>query len=121
MLYSRKTFTVTKWTARILSSLILIIGLPFYFGYGNPLPFMNPEYSFFDNMWLIIFPIMFTGLVLGWKFEKTGGWVITASVSFGLIVGLILQQGMIYHMLIPLIPGVLYIVAGSMKKQLRLF
>jgi len=40
-----KNYKFLKWSTRILALVIIIFGLPFYFGYGNPLPFLNPEYS----------------------------------------------------------------------------
>jgi hypothetical protein len=30
----------------------MIFALPFYFGYGNPLPFINQDYTLWDNYWL---------------------------------------------------------------------
>ena len=54
-----KQLKIVQWTARIISLSVLLFGLPFYFGYGNPLPFINPAYTLWDNVWLCVFPLMF--------------------------------------------------------------
>jgi hypothetical protein len=114
-----KTQTLIKWVARILALLIILFGLPFYFGYGNPLPFINSNYTLWDNLWLTIFPLMFIGLGLGWKFEKLGGYLITISISIGLLMGLIIYGNLVLHMLVPLIDGILYLLAGYSKSKLK--
>jgi hypothetical protein len=106
-----------RWTARILALAFLLFGLPFYFGYGNPLPFINPDYSFLDNAWLSIFPLMFIGLGVGWKYEKIGGYLITIPLTLGLIMTIIIAKELTVHMLIPFVVGVLYLLVGYSKKS----
>jgi len=48
----------------------LVLGLPFYSGYGNPLPFVNPDYTWIENFGLALVPFVFIGLALGWKYKK---------------------------------------------------
>jgi hypothetical protein len=117
MKLTTKKLKILRWTARILAVATLLFGLPFYFGYGNPLPFINPEYTLWDNMWLSIFPLMFLGLALGWKFEKTGGYLISIPLVIGLLAGLIMQGEFIGFMCVPLVIGILYLIAGYSKKQ----
>ncbi|MBU1151826.1 hypothetical protein KJ632_03295 [Patescibacteria group bacterium] len=109
---SKKTHTVIKWLSIILSIALLAFGLPFYFGYGNPLPFINPDYTLWDNIWLTIFPIMFIGLAFGCKWQKLGGWLVTVSVGAGLLLGLLIEGELVFHMLVPLSVGVLFLFAG---------
>jgi hypothetical protein len=116
MKLSKKRNTQIKWTARILSLAILIFGLPFYFGYGNPLPFINPDYSVWDNIWLTVFPFMFVGLALGWKFEKFGGYLVTVPIVIGFFLGLIVEKDLSIHMFVPLIAGTLYLFSGYSKE-----
>lgn len=115
MKLSKKQIRVTRWTARILAVFTLLFSLPFYFGYGNPLPFINPEYGVWDNMWLSIFPLMFLGLALGWKYEKAGGYLISIPLIIGLIAGVIMEGEFIGFMCVPLAVGILYLVAGYSK------
>ncbi len=90
----------------------MAFGLPFYFGYGNPLPFVDPEYSLWDNLSLTVFPLMFIGLGLGWKYEKLGGYFIVVPVAVLLIAGTIIHSELITFMLVPLIVGILYLILG---------
>ena len=104
-----------RWIARISASIVVLFGLPFYFGYGNPLPFVNPIHSIMDNLWLTVFPLMFIGLILGWKFEKIGGYLVVAPITVGLVLNLLIYKELTYYMLIPLVIGVLYLTAGYGK------
>jgi len=105
-----------KWTARVLALGILIFALPFYFGYGNPLPFAKPDYSLWENVALAMAPLVFFGLALGWKYPKAGGWLIIISIAIGLIVGLATEANLSINLLVPIIPGILYLVDGYNRR-----
>lgn len=105
-----------KWSARILALAILLFGLPFYFGYGNPLPFIDPNYTLWDNLWLSVFPLMFLGLALGLFFQRVGGYLIVIPVALGLIFGLISQGEIVWHMIVPLACGALFLAVGYAKR-----
>jgi len=62
---TNKTLNIIRWTARIIALLTLLVGVPLYFAYGNPFPFADSNYDFFDNLWRVVFPLMFIGLALG--------------------------------------------------------
>ena len=95
---------------------IILFGLPFYFGYGNPLPFINPNYKFNDNLWLSIFPLVFIGLALGWKNEKIGGLLITIPILLGFILSITIGEGLGGPMIVPFIIGILYLIVGYKNK-----
>ncbi len=96
---------------------ILIFALPFYFGYGNPLPFAKADYSLWENVALAMMPLVFIGLALGWKYPKVGGWLIIISIVIGLIVGLLTEANISVNLAVPLIPGILYLIDGYKKYQ----
>lgn len=108
-----------KWSARIIAMGILIFALPFYFGYGNPLPFAKPDYSIWENIALAMMPLVFIGLALGWKYPKIGGWLIVASILIGFIVGLLTEANFSINLLVPVIPGILYLIAGYNKYETK--
>ena len=110
-----RTVKIIRWIARIASVLVIVLGLPFYFGYGNPIPFIEPSYTFMDNLWLTILPLMFIGLGIGWKNEKIGGYLVTAPIFIGLLVSFIIQGEMLTLMLFPLIVGMLYLTVYYRK------
>ena len=91
---------------------ILIFALPFYFGYGNPLPFAKADYSLWENVALAMMPLVFIGLALGWKYPKVGGWLIVAAVATGFAVGFLTEANLSANLAVPLIPGILYLIDG---------
>lgn len=101
-----------KWIGRILALVILIFVLPFYFGYGNPLPFINSNYSLWENVALLMMPLIFIGLILGWKYSKIGGWLIISPLIIGLLVGLLTGANLSIFMALPIIPAILYLIVG---------
>ncbi|MFA5644525.1 MAG: hypothetical protein WC928_03305 [Patescibacteria group bacterium] len=105
-----------KWSARILALGILLFALPFYFGYGNPLPFAKPDYSLWENIALIMMPLVFIGLILGWKYAKIGGWLVVVSIIVGFVVGILTEASLSPSLAIPLIPGILYLISGYKNK-----
>jgi len=115
---NEKKFQIIRWTARVIAAIVILFGLPFYFGYGNPLPFINPSYSFWDNTWLTIFPLMFLGLALGFFKEKIGGYFASIPLAFGLIIGIFLERELLWFMLFPLIAGIIFIYL-SYKSPLK--
>ena len=112
MTLGSKRIGAIRWTARIIALAVLLFGLPFYFGYGNPLPFIDPNYTLWDNVWLSIFPLMFLGLGLGWRYEKAGGYLAAVPLGLGLVLGLVLEGELVIHMLVPFSGGILFIMAG---------
>lgn len=104
-----------KWTVRIISLMLLIFALPFYFGYGNPLPFVNPNYSLWENVSLTMLPLIFIGLALGWKYEKLAGFLIIISTLIIFLLGIITGSNLSANLLVPLIPGILYLIVGYKK------
>jgi hypothetical protein len=116
MEHDKKQINISRWFARIIALAVLLLGLPFYFGYGNPLPFASSDYSLWDNIALAMYPLIFIGLGLGWKFEKIGGYLVTVPVIIGLVLGLTAEAEFSMNMLLPLIAGALYLVSGYRKE-----
>lgn len=106
-----------SWIARITGAAIVVLFLPFYFGYGNPLPFLNPDYTLYDNVWLTAFPFVFVGLALGWLYPRLGGAMVVLAVLVGETVSLLTGYGLVLHMLVPLVVGVLFIVSAWKKNK----
>ena len=108
-----------KWSASIIALIIILFGLPFYFGYGNPLPFINSDYSLWKNIVLVMNPLIFIGLALGWKYEKIAGYLIVFALVIGLLIGVIAKIGFSINMVIAIIPGILYLIAGYNKNETK--
>lgn len=106
-----------SWAARISGTLIVVLFLPFYFGYGNPLPFLKPGYTFYDNVWLSAFPFVFIGLILGWRYPRLGGSMVVLAVLAGETVSLLTGHGLVLHMFVPLVVGGLFVFSGEKKNS----
>lgn len=104
-----------RWIARIAGAAIVVFFLPFYFGYGNPLPFLNPDYTAHDNAWLTAFPFVFIGLILAWRYPMVGGYVVVLAILAAQTVTFITGYGLVLYMLVPLVVGVLFIVSARNK------
>lgn len=101
-----------KWFSRIIALIILLFSLPFYFGYGNPLPFIDPNYSLWENVALLAMPLVLIGLALGWKYPKAGGYLIVIPIIIGFIVGIFTEANFSINLFAPLVPGILYLIDG---------
>jgi hypothetical protein len=108
---------IIKWTARILSLLVLIFTLPFYFGYGNPLPFSNSNLSIWENITLFMMPLVFVGLALGWVYPKVAGWLIIISIIISFIVGFFTEANLSINLAFPIILGILYLIDGYKRHK----
>ena len=106
-----------KWSARIIALCILVFALPFYFGYSNPLPFANSNYSLWENVALSVMPLVFIGLALGWKYQKVAGWLIVSAITIGFIVGLLTEANLSINLAVSIIPGILYLIDGYKKYE----
>ena len=106
-----------QWIARISGTLIVVFFLPFYFGYGNPFPFLKPEYTLYDNVWLSVFPFVFIGLMLGWRYPRIGGYMVVLAILAAQTVTFLTGYGPVLHMLVPLFVGVLFIVSAGNKSD----
>lgn len=112
---SVKSVTIIKWTARILALLMLGFGLLFYTGYGNPLPFVNPEYSWIENLWLTLIPITFVGLAVGLKYEKLGGYLVIIALALGGGFAFAAGEHPPSLFVVMLVPAILYLIVGYNK------
>lgn len=107
----------TGWIARITGIAIVVLSLPFYFGYGNPLPFLNPEYTAHDNAWLTAFPFVFIGLILAWRYPRLGGGMVILAILAAQTVTFSMGYGLVLQMLVPLGVGVLFVFSGEKKNS----
>lgn len=112
-----KNKKIIVYVSRIYALLVLAIMLPFYLGYGNPIPFTNPEYTLSDNVWLITFPISFVCLICGIKWPKISGYIILGIVSIGFVIDAISSSGFAWPMMFVLIAGAIYIISEMYSRQ----
>jgi hypothetical protein len=115
----RRYYRIIKWTARSYATVVFVLGSLFYLGYGNPLPFIDPDYSLMENTWLTLFPLILAGLLLGWKWERIGGWLITGPLFLGFMASLMFEHEIPVPLLIPFLAGLLFLVSGYLHGSER--
>ena len=71
MKYERTTLTVARWTARVVGLLVLLTIAALAIGEGGPNPF---HLSLRENLLGLGLLTMMSGIVVGWKWEGTGGF-----------------------------------------------
>ena len=111
----KRSFRVLMWAARLYAGAVFLLGVLFYLGYGNPLPFIDPDYTLTENIWLLVLPLVLSGLILGWKWVRMGGWLITGPLFLGFLAGLFVDHEIPVPLLIPFSAGLLYLFLGYLK------
>ena len=101
---------VIRWVARISGLILFLFALPFYFGYGLPIP--NSSLSLLENIHLFIMPVVLAGLLIGWKWELAAGCMICIPVISKLIMAVIFQENPGPVLVLLLLPGILFLVYG---------
>lgn len=109
---NKKQKKIITWSTRIIALVIILFGLPFHFGYGNPLPFIDSDYSLWENIVLLMNPLIFIGLAIGWKYEKIAGILIMMVLTISFLIGAITKTAFSINLLIAIIPGILYLIIG---------
>ncbi len=98
---------------KILATILFILIIPFYFGYGLPIPNLN--LSFVENLWLTIFPVFISGLLIGWKWEKLAGYMITIPILIGVVSTFCINEDPSIALILPFTVGIMYLVCGYKK------
>ncbi|MBN2267932.1 MAG: hypothetical protein V3569_05780 [Acholeplasmataceae bacterium] len=104
-----KRVRILTYSSYILAFIILVFGIPFYFGYGNPLPFLEESYTLADNIWLIVMPLVFIFAILGIKWKKISGIILILLILIAQIISLWVDEEIVWVMMVPILLGVLYI------------
>ena len=114
---NQKLTDSVRWTARISGSLLLAFGL--FFLLANIFGQDELGGGIRDSKEMVIFLLFpmstILGLALAWKWEGLGGIITTA----GMIWFFILRPELIsnFYMVIPIIPGLLFIAYWLMAKN----
>jgi hypothetical protein len=109
------TATVCRWIARIVSALLVIELVILAVGEGIPHSVMHPG-SMIAKVGFIGFALMATGMLIGWRWELTGG--ILSLVGVLLLLEPTRVNGRItWFFAVLAAPGVLYITSHLLRSH----
>ena len=115
-----KIIQIIRWIARILAALMtafiafMFVGNTVTDGFGPLLKMTIKEY-----LMMGLFIIVFLGLILGWKREKLGGWLVVSGMVLFYIVDFAFSGTFPRGWFFPMIalPGLLYFAIGYSQKE----
>jgi hypothetical protein len=116
---SEKFFPVIRWVARSLAALMaafiafMFVGNAATDGVGSLI-----ELSFREGLMMAAFGVVFLGLILSWKREKLGGWLVVVGMALFYILDFAFSGTFPRGLFFPLIalPGLLFLVLGYRQK-----
>lgn len=112
---------ILRWTARIWSLLALVIALVVAI---SPDPYATEPVPFRDYFILSLWGIAIMGLVLAWRWERTGAWIaILTMVLREMLYLMINREWGIYFLLVWVLvipPAIMYLLASHLDSKKRL-
>ncbi len=114
------TGLIVRWLARFLSAIIALIILIIFIGeVAGSESLTPPNLSFIEIVMGLFFFITWLGLIVGWKKEKLGGWMIILGMAAFYALQFLdsgsFPSGLFF--LYMLIPGILYLVSERMNRE----
>ncbi len=110
-----KMYQLIRWIARVLASLMAAF-IAFMFVGNAVTDGIGPLFklTFRETLMMAAFVAVFVGLILGWKREKLGGWLIVGGMGLFYIFDVVFSGTFPRGFFFPLIalPGVLFLIAG---------
>ena len=117
---NQKIILVIRWTARVLAALMsafiafMFVGNAATDGVG-PLFDLNLR----EILMMFAFGVVFLGLLLGWKKEKLGGWLVVGGMAlfylFDYAFSGTFPRGPFF--LLIALPGILFLLVGYNQKS----
>ena len=110
---------IIRWIARILAALMVAL-IAFMF-VGNAAadgigPLIN--LTFRESLMMAAFVVVFVGLILAWKKEKLGGWLVVAGMVLFYLFDFVYSGNFPRGPFFPMIalPGILFLLVGYSQK-----
>jgi hypothetical protein len=105
-----------RWTARVLAVCLVGLVLAIYIGEGGPTPF---KLSALEAIQMVFFWTTCLGMVAALRWQVLGGAISAAGMLLFLTVELgaigRLPRGAVFYLM--LLPGILFMVSGFLRKR----
>ena len=103
----------SRWTARIIGTLLVLGTLTIAIGEGMPNPLTQPAWA-----QLIFFALALTmiGILIGWRWELAGGILSLAGFCLGIVPLNNSPRGLTWFYFVLALPGVLYVTSALLRR-----
>ena len=112
---SQKIIQIIRWIARILAALMVAF-IAFMFVGNAAADGIGPlfDLNVREILMMVSFVIVFLGLILGWKREKLGGWLVVGGIVLFYVFDFAFSGSFPRGPFFPMIalPGILFLIAG---------
>lgn len=103
----------SRWTARIIGTLLVLGTLTIAIGEGMPNPLTQPAWA---QLIFFALALAMIGILIGWRWELAGGILSLAGFSLGLIpMKYYSVCGLTWFYLALALPGVLYVTSALLR------
>jgi hypothetical protein len=102
-----------RWTARIVGALLVFF--VFFIAIGEGMPIPKPPFTSTDLLFLALILII-VGILVGWRWEFTGGIISLAGFFVGIIPLHNSPRGLTLFYFILSLPGVLYMTSAYLRR-----
>ena len=117
---SEKFIRVIRWIARVLAALMaalivfMFVGNAVTDGVG-----LLIGLTFREGLMMAAFGVVFLGLIISWKWEKLGGWLVVGGMALFYIFNFTFSGNFPRGPFFPLIalPGLLFLLIGYGQKK----
>jgi hypothetical protein len=105
---SWRVAVASRWTARIVGTLMFLLFLAFFFGEGPP---HLSSLTSTERLQFLCMASLFLGLIIAWKWEGLGGLITVAGFAF--MVAINTSHLRMWALCIPAIVGAVHILSWS--------
>lgn len=117
---SEKFIRVIRWIARVLAALMAAL-IAFMFVGNAVTDGVGPliELTFREGLMMAAFGVVFLGLIISWKWDKLGGWLVVGGMAFFYLLDFAFSGTFPRGPFFPLIalPGLLFLLVGYSRKK----
>ena len=117
---NQRIILIIRWVARVLAAMMAAF-MAFMFVGNAATDGVGPlfEMTLREALMMAAFMVVFVGLILGWKREKLGGWLVVGGMALFYVLDFAFSGTFPRGPFFPLIalPGILFLLAGYTRKE----
>ena len=113
---SKLLAVVSRWAARIIGALLVVLIVVIGIGEGMPNPFTQPPAV---QIGFLALALIMIGILAGWRWELAGGVLSLAGwcLFFASVIGLKHLKQLNWFFLLLALPGILYLLSALLRRH----